>query len=217
MADEPTIHWPRFELVTYAEPTGIPHGWDRDLITLGVPKRTLGSGYTALSHLDLIEHPTLGPVVRFATVGRRGAMCLHPATGSIRWLTGARSGREWFVNTTLAQFDESVRALIERFPFDRGVPADTPVHDESAQSHASSTDQGDDVQWGLVQWSLVGEELGELLRRIDPESVAGPHGFWNMFVSDVQMGNYSSEDVLTPHKGRIVIKRSAKDRRTHEN
>ncbi len=212
MADEPTIHWPRFELVTYVEPTGIPHGWDRDLITVGVPKRITGS-YKAVSHLDLIEHPTLGPVVRFATVGRRGAMCLHPATGSIHWLTGARSGQEWFVNTTLAQFNASVRAVIERFPFDRGVPADTPLHDESAQWHASSTDQSDDVQW-----DMVGEELRELLRRIDPESLADPNGYWRTFLADVQMGNYSTDDILNySEKGPPIIKRSAKDRRTHEN
>jgi len=214
MPEEQT--WPRFELVTYTEPTGIPHGWDRDLITLGVPKRILGDYYKAVSRLELIEHPTLGPVVRFATLGRRGAMCLHPATGSIHQLTGARSGQEWFVNTTLAQFNDSVRAVINRFPFDRGVPSEAPTPDASAQWHTSNTDKGDDVSW-----ITVGEELRELLRRIDPASVANPNGYWNTFVTDVEMGNYSAEDVLTfPEKGRlisrIVPRNGTKYRPTHE-
>jgi SUKH-4 immunity protein len=205
--------WPRFELVTYAEPTGIPHGWDRDLITLGVPKSIMGS-YKAIDHLDLIEHPTLGPLVRFATIviRRRGAMCLHPATGSIHYLTGNGPEQEWFVNTTLAQFNESVRAVINRFPFDHGVPDDAPIHDESAQLPASRMDQRDDVDW-----IIVGEELRELLRRIDPASVADPNGYWSGFVDDVEMGDYSTEAVLHfPGKGGIVAKHSATDRRIHE-
>lgn len=205
-------HWPCFELVTYAEPTGIPHGWDGDLVTLGVPKRILGS-YKAMNHFELVEHPTLGPLVRFATLGRRGSMCLHPATRSIRHLTGARSGQEWFANTTLAQFNESVRAVINRFPFDRGRPDDTPIHDESSQWPASSADQRD-----AVDWITVGEGLRELLRRIDPASVADPNNYWSGFVDDVETANYTSEAVLTfPGKGGIVSKRSAMDRRMDEN
>lgn len=187
-------NWPRFELVTYAQPTGIPHGWDRDLVTLGVPKRILGR-YRALSSLDLIEHPTLGPLVPFATLGRRASMCLHPATRSIHYLTGARSGLEWFANTTLAQFNDAVRAVINRFPFERGVLSDAPMLDASAQRQVSNTGERDDVEW-----VAVGEELRELLRRIDPESIANPNGYWNTFVADVQMGNYSTEDVLTFHE-----------------
>lgn len=205
------LNWPRFELVTYAEPTGIPHGWDHDLITLGMPKRILGS-YKAASILELIAHPTLGPVVRFAAIGRRGAMCLHPATRSIHYLTGSRSGQEWFVNTTLAQFNDSVRAVIDRFPFNRGVPSEAPIHDAFAHWHASNTDQGDDVQW-----VTIGEEFRELLRRIDPESVAIPDGYWNTFVTDVQMGNYSTEDVLTfPEQGRPASRHGTTYRYTHE-
>ena len=205
-------HWPRFELVTYAEPTGIHHGWDRDLTTLGVPKSIMGS-YKAMSQLELIEHPTLGPIVCFATVGRRGAVCLHPATGSIHHLTGARSGQERFVNTTLAKFNESVRAVINRFPFDQDRLNDTPIHDESGQWPPSSTDQRDDVDW-----ITVGEKLRELLRRIDPASVADPNNYWSGFVDDVEMGNYSTDAVLNfPRKGGIVSKRSTHGRHIHEN
>jgi hypothetical protein len=195
-------NWPRFELVTYLEPTGIPHGWDRGLVTLGVPKRIFGS-YKALSHLELIDHPTLGPMVRFATVGRRGAMCLHPATRSIHWLTGSRSGQEHFVNTTLAHFNDSVRAVINMFPFDRSVPSQPPQEDASAIRQSSKTDHAEDMQW-----VIVGEELRELLRRIDPESVAHSNGFWNTFVTDVQMGNYSTDDVLRfSEEGPPILKR----------
>ena len=206
--------WPRFELVTYTTPKDIPHGWDRDLIALGAPKRILGS-YEAMSQLELIEHPTLGPLVRFATIGirRQGAMCLHPATGSIRHLTGARSGQESFVNTTLAQFNESVHSVINRFPFDHGLPSNTSIQDVSAQWPASRTDQREDVDW-----IAVGEELRELLRCIDPKSVADPNYYWSGFVDDVEMGNYSTDAVLNfPRQGGIVSKRSAQDRHAHEN
>ena len=37
MAEEQTAHWPRFTLVTYAAPTGIPHGWDAELLEKGAP------------------------------------------------------------------------------------------------------------------------------------------------------------------------------------
>lgn len=184
-------NWPRFELVTYAEPTGIPNGWDHELITIGVPKRMLGR-YNPVDRLGLVEHPTLGPVVRFATVGRKGAMCLHPATYSIHYLTGTKSGKEWFVNTTLARFNDAVRAVINRFPFDHGVLSDAPIQDTSTQRFANHVDRS-----AHVEWVSIGEELRELLRRIDPESVADPNGYWNTFVADVQMGDYSTEDVLS--------------------
>ena len=197
--------WPRFMLVIYVEPTGIPHGWDRDLIALGVPQRILGNHYTALRHLELVEHPALGFLVRFALVGRRGGICFHPATQSIHWLTGARSGQERFVNTTLAQFNESVRTVIDRFPFDRDVASTAHPHDTSARWYSRATGQRSDVQWGHV-----GEELRELLRRIDPESVAHPDGYWNSFVNDVQMGDYSTDDVLnSPGKAQMITRRSA--------
>lgn len=201
-------HWPQFELVSCEEPTDIPHGWDHDLVALGVPKRILGNYYTASCPLGLIEYPTLGPVVRFASMGRKGAMCLHPATQSIRWMTNLPSGPEWFVNASLAQFNDSVRAMISRFPFERGASSSTSLDGTSTSDASSQASQGyvSATYQDDVEWVPIGEELRAILRRIDPAAVAHPNAYWNTFVDDVQMGNYSLEDVLMYPTGRPVIR-----------
>jgi|GraSoi_2013_60cm_1033757.scaffolds.fasta_scaffold261002_1 hypothetical protein len=43
---------------------------------------------------------------------------------------------------------------------------------------------------------ISNEELVGTLRRIDPAALADPDGFWMTVVADVQMGNYSTRDIL---------------------
>lgn len=195
------VNWPRFEVVTYAQPTGIPHGWDGELVALGVPKRTLGR-YEALDELKLIEHPVLGPLVCFASL-KRGSMGLHPETGSIHWLTGLRSGREWFANSSLAQFNDAVRAVMRRFPFEQVTWrewTDAPEDDPSILWQAYQAHRSEDVDW-----ATIGEQTRAMLRRLDPESVANPDGYWNTFVTELAMGDYSIESVVTLPKAQRVI------------
>jgi hypothetical protein len=54
--DQPR-EWSQFKLVIYAAPTGIPHGWDADLLEQGAPD---GLGCTPLPALILLEDPEMG-------------------------------------------------------------------------------------------------------------------------------------------------------------
>src|SRR5215472_16800905 len=67
----PDIHvdrWPHFEMVTFSEPTGIPFGWDKELVSKGVPKDLLGA-YNVAHELTLLEVPDYGPLVCFGATG----------------------------------------------------------------------------------------------------------------------------------------------------
>jgi hypothetical protein len=59
--------WPCFTLVTCKAPTGIPHGWDAELLEKGAPD---GLVCRAARELTLLEHPDAGPLVCFGTMGR---------------------------------------------------------------------------------------------------------------------------------------------------
>jgi hypothetical protein len=52
MSAEQTDRWPRFRMVTFSQPTGIPNGWDEELLEKGVPD---GLAYDAAHELMLIE------------------------------------------------------------------------------------------------------------------------------------------------------------------
>lgn len=188
MVDDATAssRWPRFEMVTFSEPTGIPHGWDKELVSKGVPKDLLGA-YQAAKELTLLEVPGVGQFVCFGTCGHYDRVCLDPrtaavvdiifvATGTINQTSGIH-GPPIFVNSTLDQFIAAVRAVVSRFPFERGSPGQ----------------EQDDL---VNPWESIAKELFEALHRIDPVAMSDLDGFWMTFVSDVQMGDYSTEMVL---------------------
>ena len=67
MAEEQSAKWPHFRRVTYSAPTGIPHGWDVELLDKGAPD---GLVCTAARELILFEHPNAGPLVCLERVDR---------------------------------------------------------------------------------------------------------------------------------------------------
>ena len=82
MPDTPVHRLPPFEMVTFSEPTGIPFGWDKELVIKGVPKDPLGQ-YNAAHELTLLEVPDSGPLVCFGNMGFHDHVCQDPHTGAI--------------------------------------------------------------------------------------------------------------------------------------
>lgn len=193
MAEEQIPNWPRFRLVIYTAPTGIPNGWDAELLGQGAPD---GLVCTAARELVLMEHPDAGPLVCFATAGPDDYVCLDPRTKQVvRVLYGAFRfgdpqpefvGPAWVVNSSLDQFIASVRAVTERFPFDSEVTGKDGRGEEDEKVREDRR---------FSEWEQAVLELAETLDRIDP--IPG-EGFWGDFLADVGMGNYASHWWINP-------------------
>jgi SUKH-4 immunity protein len=196
MAEEQTADWPRFTLVTYSAPTGIPHGWDAELLEKGAPD---GLVCEAARALTLLEHPDAGPLVCFGTMGPDDYICLDPRTKQVvlvvygAFRTGDPQprfvGPTWLVNSSLDHLIASIRAVTERFPFDSEV---------SGKGRRGEEDEDDRDERLLNEWAQAVLELGEALDRIDSAHPVLGGEFWGDFLADVSMGNYASEYWLNP-------------------
>jgi hypothetical protein len=198
MADEPTGQWPCFTLVTYSVPTGIPHGWDAELLEKGAPD---GLVCTAARELTLIEHPQTGPLVCFGAGHLRDTyVCLDPRTKQVVDIqahgpVGPGSpqprllGSADFVNSSLDQFIASVRAVTVRFPFDSEVTGKDRRGEEGEDTREERR---------FNEWAQAVLDLAETLGLIDPVPVGE---FWQVFLSDVSQGLYASEAWLDPPDG----------------
>lgn len=199
MADEQAAHWPRFTLVTYSAPTGIPHGWDEELLEKGAPT---GLAYKAAQELTLLEDPGSGPLVCFGTSGIYGRLCLEPRTKQIVHVSYGAFGRSgpqpkvigpaYFVNSSLDQFIASVRAVTERFPFDSEVTGKDRRGEEDEEAREDRC---------FKEWDQAVEELDVTLHRIDPAISTLGGQFWGDFLGAVGMGDYASEDWLNGPDG----------------
>ncbi len=129
MDDDAMERWPRFELVRYSAPTGIPNEWDAELLEKGMPKGMMGR-YRAAKKLTQLEDTDRGPLVVFGKEGRFQSVCLDPQTSQVVDVTyvdvatpnlpAGVIGPTCVVNSTLDQFIGSMRAVIGSFPFDDG-------------------------------------------------------------------------------------------------
>ncbi|HET9111622.1 MAG TPA: SUKH-4 family immunity protein [Ktedonobacterales bacterium] len=197
MPSDETDWWPRFTLVTYSQPTGIPHGWDEELLATGAPD---GLMVKAIYKLVLLEDPKAGPLVCFGSASPHQYICLNPRNKHIMDIVLSQPietdnsiakvvRSAWLVNTTLDQFIASARMVTARFPFDsEGAEDDYGADDD--EDECSREDRLDDER------TQAAAELVEALRRIDPAAVADPDSFWMTFRDDMQMGNYSAKDML---------------------
>lgn len=180
---------PHFELVAFPEPTGIPHAFAAPLLERGAPKAMLGR-YHAAPALTLLEVPDDGQFVRFGTNGLYGAICLDPRIGAVveigtfeeeatinAVVTGI-PGPPSFVNSSLDQFIASVRAVLARFPFDRG-----------------ETGIDSDLDKLESEWNQAADELEAALSVIDP-ALVDTNAYWLDFLSAVRIGDFSTAEVL---------------------
>lgn len=193
------VDWPRFKLVHFSAPTGIPHRWDAELLAKGAPD---GLVCHVEDKLTLLEDPTFGPLVCFGTGAPDERLCLNPRTRQVicilygafgNWRDSASQpemvGPVEVVGSSLDQFITLVRAATERFPFD---------NDLSAEEHTgkSAEDEMAREEQRFSEWAQAVLELEEILSRIDQAAVSNPGGFWQTFVVDVGMGNYATKNFL---------------------
>ena len=198
MAADQTTEWPQFKLVTYAAPTGIPHGWDAELLEQGAPD---GLGCTALPALILLTHPDIGPLVCFG-LGHLVDLyvCMNPHTKQVVDIHAhgpiasddtqpEMIGPALPVNSSLGQFIASVRAVTERFPYDSEV---------TGKGRRDEEDEETRDERRFNEWSEAVLQMADMLDRIDPTAYTLGGDYWGIFLGDVSMGNYASETWRNP-------------------
>lgn len=84
------------------------------------------------------------------------------------------------MNADLDLFTSCVRAVIERFPFYEDVEFNEGEYDWDGE---------------LEKRKSAAEELGSLLLEIDSSALEF-NGFWETFLDDVVIGDYSVEEVV---------------------
>lgn len=195
--------WPRFEIVRYEAPTGIPNGWDAELLAKGVPKGMM-ERYRAAKRLMLVSDTEGRKVVSFGRTMLTHHICLDPQTGQVVVVLRFRRradepyaafGPAQLVNSSLDQFMASVRAVIGRFPFDGG----------SVMRERDQTDAEEDEEWRLIEAAV--RDMRTLLLDIDPAPLA-IDGFWSTFLDDVGIGDFMTPDILSDAPSRTVISHS---------
>lgn len=200
MSDRSHPMWPRFKMVMYSRPTGIPNGWDEELLEKGAPD---GIGYEVIKELMLLENPESGPLVSFGIRGIYHRVCLDPRTNRVVHIGyGALRvgethpmvfGTVGFINSSLDQFIESVRAATVRFPYDT---TSLKVSEHLDPDRWDLSDE--DWEKLSAEHDKAARDLMEMLGQIDPAAVA-EQGFWTEFGADVQMGDYATRYWRSSH------------------
>jgi hypothetical protein len=164
--------WPTFEMVTF-DPSRGTQGLPADsaLFTEGVPKELFAPLYSAAGSLSAVDVAGRGRLACFGVNGSSHLMCLDPSSGEVVEVPRTSGAGPAPVNSSLGQFTESVRAVLARFPF---YVADSELEEREA----------------------VAEELTATLTSIDSRAFS-PDGFWETFIDDLTIGDYSTEDVLS--------------------
>lgn len=161
--------WPEFRLVTLPVGGGVDGRADSNSDTIQVPASLLGYSYVAVEQPEIVESSGKGRLLRFGTSGLSEMICMDLDGGMILQLdSSATSARA--VNSSLAKFNETTKAIIERFPF----------YGEEAE---------------MDQFEAVSIELADIIRRIDP-SVLTVDSFWDTFINDVAIGDYATEEFV---------------------
>jgi len=142
----------------------------RTLFIEGVPKGFIGRRYVADSSITLLERAGHEQILRFGSSGLADAIGINLATGHVIEIINAPHSKLLFVNTSIEQFAQTVRAVINRFPY-----YDSDADEEEIQA--------------------VANELRDTIRNIDP-AAAVPDRYWSTFVDDVEIGDLSTEAIL---------------------
>ena len=135
------------------------------LFRTGVPRDLFSGRYASVPKPAVLDVPEHGCLIQFGLLMHDDPVCVDPTTGQVLEIT--RQGTVLFVNSTIAAFTETVRAVLERFPY----------YDEDAEF--------DEIH-------AVARDLVGLVRRIDPEAMAD-NQFWSTFVDDVEMGDFATQ------------------------
>ena len=145
------------------------------LFETGLPQSLFG--YSAASGLSVLQREGRSPVVCFGSSGMFDTIGIDTANGNVVDVIKAPEKPVILVNTTAKLFTQTVHALIDRFPY-----------------YAKAA--------GYEEVDTVSEALRGMIRSIDPEA-AVPGCYWPSFVDDVQMGDFSTEDILSWERRQI--------------
>ena len=140
------------------------------LFVIGVPKGFIGRRYAADPGVTPLVREGSDPLLRFGSCGLADAMCVDLVTEHVVEIINAARSAPLFVNTSIEQFTQTVKALVDRFLY---------------YGHEATGDEMD----------IVAGELLNVIRSIDPEA-AVPDRYWSTFVDDVQIGDLSTEAIL---------------------
>lgn len=140
------------------------------LFVEGVPRGFIGRRYVADSELTSLETEGHSRVLRFGSSGLADAVGVELNAGHVVEIVNARHPVSVFVNTSIGQFAQTVKAVMGRFPYyDRDSDED--------------------------EISSVAHELMETIGFIDPEAVV-PDRYWSTFIDDIEIGDLSTEAIL---------------------
>ena len=141
----------------------------RSLFETGVPAH-LFNRYLADLGLSILVPQENVPLVRFGTSGLVQAVGVDVRSGRVLAVLYPELEPTILVNSTIDHFSRTVRALVDRFPY-----------------------YSRDADWSEID--LACAHLSEAVRSID-EVAGAPGCYWPGFIDDVQMGVFSTEDVL---------------------
>jgi hypothetical protein len=160
---------PTFTLATYTEAEGVPERFADIFLTEGIPRDFLGR-YTAAPAIQGVSLPNGGKHVHFGTSGYLTSLCLDADTSEIVDHIDSHAAPSQRVNASMAQFRDTVRLLLDRFPY-----------------------YDDDVEFD--EREAVIDELGDTIRTIDQSALAAD-SFWSTFLEDALMGVFSTESIM---------------------
>jgi hypothetical protein len=173
---------PQFELITFPASDLVPVNAVEDLTRVGIPRALLGRPLARESLSTIVNNAAARPLVWFGTFGLASHLCLEPETGQVVCVVGFEpalphvNGPAWmdtrpaFVNSTLASFVASVRAVTDRFPF-----------------YSRSGSDAD--------FDAAARDVARIVASVDPAAI-DPDTFWATFVDDVAIGDWATEDVV---------------------
>jgi hypothetical protein len=168
-----TLGWPRFEIATFEKSDSVPHDVQALLRKAGVPKGLFGSFYAATAILTPVEIGTHGLLILFGRTGLFGGIYLDPKTGEILAILDPAQhpgALPQFVNSTPGQFTNTVKAVIDLFPF----------YDRDSD---------------LEERKAAADKVAEAIRSIDPAAL-GHDSFWGTFNDDLVTGDFATQDIV---------------------
>ena len=167
------MNWPTYLTIRYdlrtLEALAVEMRWVADLHAGGVPADLLNGVFRAIPVPIRVRRPD-GDYVQFGVYAIDAAIGLDVEDGTVRAIFPDSGQAAIVVNTTLAQFRQTVEALTDRFPFYSREEAD-----ERAETAA--------------------EDIVEICQGIDPEALARP-SFWDSLVDSVSWGDMSTEEIV---------------------
>jgi hypothetical protein len=135
-----------------------------------VPKNFIGRRYTADSSLILLERQGDETILRFGSSGLSDAIGVDLSTGHVIEVLNARGSPLLFVNTSIEQFKQTIKAVVDRFPY-----------------------YGQDATNEEIEAAAA--DLRDIIRRIDSAAII-PDRYWSTFADDVELGDLSTEAIL---------------------